>query len=390
MKKLLSLALCLVLALSLTMGSASAAHFVDQEDIQHSEAVDNCVDLNIIGGYADGTFRPKDNVTRAELSKMLSVALNGGSTPVLTSTGSTFTDSKGHWAEQYIEYCVQRDIVAGVGGGRFNPNGYVTGTQAAKMLLVILGFDPAAQGYVGSSLWAENINTDASDVGLYDGLGSFDPSSPLTRDQAAQMIWNALNSSMVEWRKEGNTIHIDYLNETLLEHCYPNFSTPVDPAPDDPTPDVPETPSTPNKTKTLIDYIGMTKSEIAQIWGNDYIESQGGEMGADSTLYYKDSRIPAEFSLNDDTVVLVFCSPKTMDSDFTLTETFTGRETYTQLLENGIAGDFVTEDNDPEGVLGWNYFETAAFSFSYEGKFVYFSWLNEDPHTTQANFVFVG
>lgn len=235
MKKLLSLALCLALALSLTVGSASAAYFVDQEDIQHSEAADNCVDLNIIGGYADGTFRPKDNVTRAELSKMLSVALNGGSTPVLTGTGSTFTDSKGHWAAQYIEYCVQRDIVAGVGGGRFNPNGYVTGTQAAKMLLVLLGFDPAAQGYVGSSLWAENINTDASDVGLYDGLGSFDPSSPLTRDQAAQMIWNALNSSMIEWRKEGNTIHIDYLDETLLEHCYPNFSTPDDPPSDNPS-----------------------------------------------------------------------------------------------------------------------------------------------------------
>ena len=383
MKKLLSLTLCLVLILSLTTGSALAA-FTDQGTIQHSEAVNRCVELNIIGGYADGSYRPQSNVTRAELSKMLSVALNGGSTPALPSTGSTFVDSKGHWATQYIEYCVQRDIVAGVGGGRVNPDGYVTGTQAAKMLLVVLGFDPAVQGYVGSSLWSENINTDASDVGLYDGLRSFDPSVPLTRDQAAQMIWNTLNSSMVEWRKESNVIHIDYLNETLLSHCYPNFAIPDDPTPDDPTPD------TPNKNTTLIDYIGMTKSEISQMWGSDYIETQGGEMGADSKLYYEDLRIPAEFSLNDDTVVLVFCFPKTMNSDFVLTKSFTGRETYTQLCDKGISGDFVTVDNDPDEVLGWNYFETAAFSFEYEGKFVYFSWLNEDPYTTPANFVFVG
>ena len=79
-----------------------------------------------------------------------------------------------------------------------------------------------------------------------------------------------------------------------------------------------------------------------------------------------------------------------MNSDFVLTKSFTGRETYTQLCDKGISGDFVTVDNDPDEVLGWNYFETAAFSFEYEGKFVYFSWLNEDPYTTPANFVFVG
>ena len=72
MKKLLSLTLCLVLILSLTTGSALAA-FTDQGTIQHSEAVNRCVELNIIGGYADGSYRPQSNVTRAELSKMLSV-----------------------------------------------------------------------------------------------------------------------------------------------------------------------------------------------------------------------------------------------------------------------------------------------------------------------------
>lgn len=373
MKKWGSLVVCLALTLSLTVGTASA--FTDQGSIRYGEAVSRCVELNIISGYGDGSYRPQSNVTRGELCKMLSVALNGGREPALNGGGSIFTDTQTHWAMPYVAYCAGQDIVAGVGGGRFEPDGRVTGTQAAKMLLVILGFDPGVQGYVGSSLWAEHINEDAADMGLYDGLGSFDASAPLTRDQAAQMIWNGLNSNLVTWKEAGGTVHIEALDKTLLAQCYPNGAPPVSPAP--------------GKVMTLSDYVGMTRSEIARMWGSDYTEVQGGEMGAESLLCYEDGRMPAEFSLNGGTVVVLFCSPKTMGSDFTLTDTLTGKETYAQLLAKGISGDFVSEDNDPNDTLGWNYLETAAFSFHYEGRYIYFSWLNEDPYTAMANFIFI-
>ena len=188
--------------LSVMVVGAGAATFGDQESITNKEAVDVCTTLNIIGGYEDGTFRPTGNVTRAEMSKMICVALNGGQEPTMGSgLIATFNDvAKDHWAAPYIEYCVSQGIVGGVGGGNFNPTGNITGTQAAKMLLCILGYNASIQGYVGSDYWETNINVDAAQKGLYAGLTNLDASAPLTRDQAAQMIWNALNAYEVEYK----------------------------------------------------------------------------------------------------------------------------------------------------------------------------------------------
>ena len=112
----------------------------------------------------------------------------------------TFNDvSKDDWSAPYIEYCVSQGIVGGVGGGRFDPNGNITGTQAAKMLLCILGYNASIQGYVGNDFWETKINVDAAQKGLYTGLTNVDASVALTRDSAAQMIWNALNAYEVEY-----------------------------------------------------------------------------------------------------------------------------------------------------------------------------------------------
>ena len=160
-----------------------------------------CSTLNIINGYGDGSFRPNGNVTRAEMCKMICVALNGGKDPTFGSNSvATFNDvANDNWAKPYIEYCVSEGIVGGVGGGRFNPDGNITGTQTAKMLLCILGYDASIAGYVGNDSWEMKINVDASAKHLYDGITGIDASAPLTRDQAAQMIWNALQANEVEY-----------------------------------------------------------------------------------------------------------------------------------------------------------------------------------------------
>lgn len=200
LKKVLTLVLTLAMLLSVMVVGAGAA-FTDQESIGNTEAVDACVALNIIGGYEDGSFRPTGNVTRAEMCKMICVALNGGKEPSMGSNLiNTFNDvAKDHWAAPYVEYCVSQGIVGGVGGGNFNPNGNITGTQAAKMLLCILGYNASIQGYVGNDFWETKINVDAAQKGLYDELTNIDASAALTRNQAAQMIWNALNAYEVEY-----------------------------------------------------------------------------------------------------------------------------------------------------------------------------------------------
>ena len=202
LKKVLSLVLCVAVMLSVMVMGAGAA-FSDQDKIENTEAVDACVALNIIGGYEDGSYHPERNIKRSEITKMICVALNGGKEPnVSTNTTPTFSDVRGTsaaWAEGYIESCVAQGIISGVGGGRFSPNGNVTGTQLAKMLLVSLGYNANTEEFVGNA-WATNVNVRASQKGLYEGLESMDTSAAITRDNAAQMVWNAMNAYEVEYK----------------------------------------------------------------------------------------------------------------------------------------------------------------------------------------------
>ena len=202
-KKVLSLVLCVAMMLSVMVVGAGAA-FSDQSKIKNTEAVDACTALNIIGGYPDGSFKPEGNITRAEVTKMICVALNGGKEPNLaTNATPTFSDVRTNansaWAEKYIESCYAQGIVSGVGGGKFAPAGNVTGTQLAKMLLVSLGYKSENEGFTGNA-WATNVNTIASAKGLYKDLETIDPAAALTRDSAAQMIWNALQAYEVEYK----------------------------------------------------------------------------------------------------------------------------------------------------------------------------------------------
>ena len=201
-KKVLSLVLCVAVMLSVMVVGAGAA-FSDQSKIKNTEAVDACVALNIIGGYPDGSYRPEGNITRAEVCKMICVALNGGKDPNVTSAANpTFTDVRtdpnSAWAEGYIESCVAQGIVGGIGGGKFAPSQNVTGSQLAKMLLVSLGYKSENENFGGPN-WDTFVNMRASQKGLYEGLEKLDTSAALTRDSAAQMVWNALNAYEVEY-----------------------------------------------------------------------------------------------------------------------------------------------------------------------------------------------
>ena len=201
-KKVLSLVLCVAVMLSVMVLGAGAA-FSDQADIENTEAVDACSALNIIGGYEDGSFHPERNIKRSEITKMICVALNAGNEPnVSTNVVPTFSDVRGtsaEWAEGYIEACVAQGIVSGVGGGRFNPDGNVTGAQLAKMLLVALGYNADTEKFTGNA-WETNVNVRAAQKSLYKGLESMDTSAAVTRDQAAQMVWNAMQAYVVEYK----------------------------------------------------------------------------------------------------------------------------------------------------------------------------------------------
>ena len=222
MKKLLALVLALVMTMSLV--TISNAAFSDADKIDHKEAVEVMNALGVINGMPDGSFAPAGNVTRAEMAKMITIISIGAIDPAaFVGTATDLTDINGHWAEGYIKYCYSQGIIAGNGNGVFAPNAKVTASEAAKMLLVALGYNSDVQGYTGAQ-WTINVARDAQLKGFYKDL-SVSALATLTRDEAAQMMYNAVNAKTIEERKTLNsdgkvsTTYIDN-STTLLENTF--------------------------------------------------------------------------------------------------------------------------------------------------------------------------
>ena len=153
------LALTVVLATLLSISSFAA--FSDEESIDESfvDAVNLLGALNVMTGDTEGTFRPNDTISRAEAAKMIYVIRNGGVDDQAAGwTGmTTFSDvPAGAWYEGYVNYCASLGIIAGVGGGKFNPSGAVTGVELAKMMLVVADYNPNIEGYTGTN-WTVNV-----------------------------------------------------------------------------------------------------------------------------------------------------------------------------------------------------------------------------------------
>ena len=183
----------------------AGAAFTDSADIKvDADVVDTLVSLGIVEGFEDGSFQPNGTVTRAQMAKMIYVLRTGKSDASAYNDDKTsFTDIGSHWARGYIKYCQSLGIIAGKSNTIFAPNATVTAQEAAKMLLVTLGYDATKAGLTGSG-WASKTNALADENGLLEDVNtSF--TGPCPRQYAAQLIYNALDTETVVWRDDAYT-----------------------------------------------------------------------------------------------------------------------------------------------------------------------------------------
>ena len=191
MKRLLAVILAAVLLLSAVPFAGAA--FTDAEQIaeKHREAVDYVSERQVITGFPDGSFKPQEKLTRAQAAKILCVMLEGADkADALTKTETGFTDvPASHWAAKYVAYCAEKGIVAGVGSGRFNPNGELTAVAFAKMLLVAY-MQAEADKLVGNG-WMSNTRIAMKEKNFDRDVDSlFD--APTTRENACRLAYNFL------------------------------------------------------------------------------------------------------------------------------------------------------------------------------------------------------
>ncbi len=190
LKKTLCLVLALVFVLGLCTVGAANVKFDDAEDITYTTAVKAMAGLGIIEGYPDGTFKPTQNVTRAEAAKIISYVIVGPEVEKWPAR-EVFSDVPAdHWAAKYITFCEYHKVIVGDGNGKFRPNDPVKQDELAKMLLAACGYG-AKDEFIGAG-WDQNVAKIAFQTKVLAGIKSTDWDAPASREETALMAYNTM------------------------------------------------------------------------------------------------------------------------------------------------------------------------------------------------------
>ena len=147
----------------------------------------------LTSGYPDGTYRPEDPVTRAEMAVLL---LNGiGVIPPAMDLSHPFGDIEGHWAEVYIEELFDQGITEGYPDETYRPEFQVSRAEMAVLLLNSIGVIPPMMdlSHPFSDIkghWAEAYIEEMYDQGISVGYpdGAFRPENQVTRAEMAVFL----------------------------------------------------------------------------------------------------------------------------------------------------------------------------------------------------------
>jgi hypothetical protein len=149
----------------------------------------------VISGYADGTFRPFNNTTRGQLTKI--VVLAEGWTQ--TCTSQTFSDvPPSHTFYCYVETAVAHGIISGYADGTFKPGNDVTRGQLAKIVVLAEGWADSCTSQHFSDVPPTHpfycyVET-AFAHGIISGYadGTFRPGNSATRGQISKIVYEAI------------------------------------------------------------------------------------------------------------------------------------------------------------------------------------------------------
>jgi hypothetical protein len=168
-------------------------------------------DLGLVTGYPDGTLGEANNITRAEMMVQLS-RINGKFEEAKSfALPSTFTDVPAtHWASPYIAYAELNEWTAGVGGGKYDPNGLVTLQQAAVFMLKSLGYVADVDFN-----WTNAVEV-ATGKGLIAGV-SVAGNVAVTRGQLFTVMLNTVNAMLKDGSMTlGQKLGIAALNPAVV------------------------------------------------------------------------------------------------------------------------------------------------------------------------------
>lgn len=188
---------CVFLVSSLLLGQvAMAGVFSDVEDTHANfKAIQFLKDKGYINGYSDNTFKPDNQITRAEATKI-----------IVSSIGATlkedslviFSDVKTEdWFFRYIMTAYDQKIVSGDKSGKFRPNDTISLSESLKIIAEALKVNlptdlqktiyadaPNNSWFAKYAQYAKNQN-----IVLMDEYGNMGPSESLTRAKFSEIMY---------------------------------------------------------------------------------------------------------------------------------------------------------------------------------------------------------
>ncbi|MCW3793762.1 S-layer homology domain-containing protein [Paenibacillus sp. LS1] len=175
--------------------------FSDVEGSFANEAILSLSSKGIVKGYSDGTFGGKKKVTRAEFAIFLNRALGYTSSSPYAGTFKDFDEQA--WYASELSSALENGITKGFNDNTYRPNAFIPREQAAIMLANVLMKNGSALSDAASYVdqenivgWAKesvNLVTQESVMSGYPG-NKFMPKRELTREEAAQLIYNLIKS----------------------------------------------------------------------------------------------------------------------------------------------------------------------------------------------------
>jgi hypothetical protein len=181
-----------------TTDDPTAVNFSDISGHWAEANIKQAASNQMINGFPDGTFRPNHTVTRAEFAVMLMNALKlQGEGAELTFTD---TAKIGTWAQKAVAQAVQAGIITGYADGSFGPNAEVTRAEMAVMIANALGQSIEANAVIGFAddgnipAWAKGSVAYVKQAGIVQGKGDneFAPQDHATRAEAVTVLLNML------------------------------------------------------------------------------------------------------------------------------------------------------------------------------------------------------
>ena len=214
LKKTLAVVLAFVMVLS--MGLTSFAYTDVTAGTKVAEAVGVLSNLNILTGFEDGTFRPDETVTRAQMAAIICRVL-GMEDQAVSSQGTTaFSDvAADHWASGYVNVAQAQQIINGYPDGTFRPENQVAYEEAIKMVVVALGRELEAQKKGG---WSQGYLAAASSAGITKNANGT-VGSAAARSTIAILVYNSLEVRLMDqnsWTTSGDDDRFVLTDDTIL------------------------------------------------------------------------------------------------------------------------------------------------------------------------------